>query len=341
MKTRASVIGSLILLGVLAVVPWVVSNSYIMHILILALIYLVVVAAWDLIMGFGGVFSFGQVAFFVIGAYAAGMLSVELHLSPWLAMVAGAGVTAGVAAALALPVLRVRGDYVALITYALALLLPTLIVQGSFLGTGGSAGLVGVPNLTIGSYAFSPLVKGPWFYGALVIAALSIFLIYRVILRSSFGLALTAMRDADGFAQSLGVNQYRTKILLFAASGLFTGLAGGYYAFYTAAVSQRLLGLDFFLLIMVMLTVGGLARYPGVIVGTFIFAFTSEYLKIAPEWRMVILGVIIIVAVLTLPQGLVALPTSIRQALDRRRRSNDSTPGPDKWTHAERSGSAG
>ena len=341
MKTRASVIGSVVLLGVLAAVPWVISNSYIMHILILALIYLVVVAAWDLIMGFGGVFSFGQVAFFVIGAYAAGMLSIQLGFSPWLAMAAGGVITAGVAAALALPVLRVRGDYVALITYALALLLPTLIVQGAFLGTGGSGGLVGMPSLRLGGFVFSPLTKGPWYYVALGIAALSIFLIYRVILRSKFGLALTAIRDADGFAQSLGVNQYRTKIFLFAASGFFTGLAGGYYAFYTAAVSQRLLGLDFFLLIMVMLTVGGMARYPGVIIGTFIFAFTSEYLKIAPEWRMVILGAIIIVAVLALPQGLVGLPTSIRQFLQRRRRSNDTTAGPDKWTSTEDAGSSG
>jgi branched-chain amino acid transport system permease protein len=326
-KTRRSVVGSLLALVLFAAVPWFVANSYVMHIFILAMIYLVVVAGWDLIMGFGGVFSFGQIAFFVVGAYAAGILASQHGVSPWLAMPAGGLVAAVVAAVLALPVLRVRGDYVALITYALALLLPTIIVQGAFLGTGGSAGLVGMPTLHFFGIAFDPMTKGPWYYVALGIAAFSVFVIYFVIMRSKFGLALTALRDADGFAQSLGVNQYRTKVMLFAVSGFFTGLAGGYYAFYTAAVSQRLLGLDFFLLIMVMLTVGGMARYPGAIVGTFIFAFASEYLKVAAEWRMIILGSVIIVAILILPGGLVELPESIGAFVKRRRRGQPPGPG--------------
>lgn len=317
MRTRRSVIGTFVFFGVLAVVPLLTSNSYILHIFTLAMIYLVAVAAWDLIMGYGGVFSFGQVAFFVFGAYGAGIMTTQLHLSPWLAIVLGGCVAAAAGFAIGLPTLRVVGEYVALITYALHLLMPTLIVQGEFLGTGGTWGLWGLPTLGIGGYSFNLLDKTPWFYVALVIAALCIFGIYFFILRSSFGLALTALRDSEQFAGSLGINRNKTTLWLFSASAFITGVAGGYYVFYTAAVSQRLLGLDFFLILMVMLTVGGMARYPGVIIGTFAFAIASEYLRVAAEWRMVIVGTIIIVAILTMPGGLVQLPETVTRIVRR------------------------
>jgi branched-chain amino acid transport system permease protein len=312
MRTRRSVIGTLVFFAALALVPVFTSNSYILHIFTLAMIYLVAVAGWDLIMGYGGVFSFGQVAFFVFGAYGAGIMTTQLGLSPWLAMLIGGLLAAVAGVGIALPSLRVTGEYVALVTYALHLLMPTLIIQGEFLGTGGTWGLWGVPTLSIGGYSFNLLDKVPWFYVALAIALLCIFGIYYFILRSSFGLALTALRDSESFAGSLGINRHRTTLWLFAASAFVTGVAGGYYVFYTAAVSQRLLGLDFFLILIVMLTVGGMGRYPGVLIGTFAFAIGSEYLRIAAEWRMVIMGSIIIFAILLMPGGLVQLPETLR-----------------------------
>ncbi|MCL4369213.1 MAG: hypothetical protein M1337_08650, partial [Actinobacteria bacterium] len=94
---------------------------------------------------------------------------------------------------------------------------------------------------------------------ALTLAAFSVYVIYFRIIRSDFGLGLTALRDAEGFAVSLGVNEHRTKLTVFAASAFFTGLAGAFYVHYTGSVSQKLLGMDLFLLIMVMLIVGGWA----------------------------------------------------------------------------------
>ncbi len=85
-------------------------------------------------------------------------------------------------------------------------------------------------------------------------------------------------------------------------------------------MSQRLLGLDFFLILFVMLTVGGMARYPGVLIGTFVFAIGSEYLRIAAEWRMVIMGSIIVAAILVMPGGLVQLPETVRSLRQRVRR---------------------
>jgi branched-chain amino acid transport system permease protein len=282
-------------------------DLYTLHILVLALIWLVIVAAWDLITGYAGIFSFGQIAFFVIGAYVSGILSTTLAINPWLAMPAAALFTGLTGVAIGLPCLRVKGVYIAVVTYALHLVLPTAILRGEVYGTGGAGGLLGIPSLRIGGFAFGPLDKVRWYYAALVLATLCVYIIYFRIVKSNFGLALTALRDAGAFAASLGVNEHRTKLMVFALSGFFTGLAGAFYVHYTGSVSQKLLGMDLFLLIMVMLIVGGMGRYPGAVVGTFVFAVGNELLRMSGSFRLIILGAVIVVAMLVMPQGLMQL----------------------------------
>ncbi len=321
-------IGSLVGLGMLALVPQVVSDTYTLHIFVLALIYLVVVAGWDLITGFAGIFSFGQVAFFVIGAYVSGIVAKEVGVTPWLAMPLAGVVTGLVGIGIGLPCLRIRGAYVAVVTYALHLFLPTLILRGGRFGTGGAGGLLGVPGLRIGDYVFSPLDLAPWYYTALAISAVSLYLIYFRIVRSSFGLSLAALRDAEDLAKSLGVDEYRTKLTVFALSASFTGLIGGFYVHYTASISQRTLGMDFFLMLLVMLTIGGMGRYPGVVLGTFIVTFASEWLRVSGSLRLIILGLIIIAAILLMPRGLVGALDSLLARLRRGRQGSGGSAGP-------------
>lgn len=306
-RFSARVHGSLIGLALLALVPLFMRDLYTLHILVLALIWLVIVAAWDLITGYAGIFSFGQIAFFVIGAYVSGILSTTLAINPWLSMPAAALFTGLTGLAIGLPCLRVKGVYIAVVTYALHLVLPTAILRGEAYGTGGAGGLLGIPSLRIGGFTFGPLDKVRWYYAALVLATLCVYIIYFRIVKSNFGLALTALRDAGAFAASLGVNEHRTKLTVFALSGFFTGLAGAFYVHYTGSVSQKLLGMDLFLLIMVMLIVGGMGRYPGAVVGTFVFAVGNELLRMSGSFRLIILGAVIVVAMLVMPQGLTQL----------------------------------
>lgn len=321
--------GSIVFLCGLALAPLVVRDAYLLHIFILALTWLIVVAAWDLITGYGGVFSFGQIAFFVIGAYASGILTKSTSLSPWFGLLAGGLVAAVAGVAIGIPCLRVRGVYVAVVTYALHLVLPTAILRGESFGTGGAGGLLGIPPLGLAGSAFSPLDKIPWFYTGLALAALSLYLIYFHLLPSPFGLGLKALRDSEDLAQSLGVNEYRTKIAVFAASAFFTGVAGAFYAHYTGSLSQRLLSMDLFLLIMIMLTVGGMGRYPGAVLGTLIFTFANEFLRISGSLRLIITGGIIILAILAMPEGLVQVGDVAWRRLRRRvgRPEAESTEG--------------
>lgn len=307
-------LASLLGLALLALVPLVVSDAYTLQIFTLALIWLMVVAAWDLITGYAGVFSFAQVAFFVIGAYASGMISGQFAISPWLTMPLAGLVAALVAVLIGIPCLRVKGVYVALVTFSLQLVLPTFILRGESFGTGGSGGLFGIPELRIGGFVFSPLDQVPWFYTALVLASITVYLIYFRILRSHFGVAIAALKDAEGFAKSLGVNESRATLLVFGYSGFFTGLAGAFFAHYTGSVSQDLLGMSYFLLFLVMLTVGGMGRYPGAIIGALFFTFANEYLRISGTARQIIIGAIVILAIVTMPKGVVpAIITGYRK----------------------------
>lgn len=308
-RTRQDLAILLALFTGLALLPIAVGDSrVIMHLLVLCLIWAMVAAAWDLMMGFAGIFTFGQVAFLVVGAYASAILSMDYGLSPWLSMPVAAGIAALVGMLIALPCLRLKGAYVALATFALHMVLDPVIKSdiGRAIGTGGSQGLIGIPSPVIGDYQFNTIERMPWFYVALVLALLSLLAIYRVI-HSRWGLAFMAVRDSTPFARALGVDDFRYRMLVFAISAFITGFAGAFYAHYVGVLSTRILGLELFLMLMVMLVIGGLGRFPGAVFGAFITVFLNYWLQPLETWRPVIFGAIVLVLVIAMPRGIVGL----------------------------------
>jgi branched-chain amino acid transport system permease protein len=310
-------------LVVLLVLPiFLGNNPYIMYILILCLIWAVVAAAWDLIMGYGGVFSFGQVAFFAIGAYTTALLTktgpktLDIGISPWLGLLLGGVVAAVVGILIALPCLRLRGIYPALVTFALHETLIPLILLGEPIGTGGVGSCVNIPPFQLGGYTFTPLDRVPSYYVALAISAVLIFVIYKVI-HSSFGRAFVALRDDEPFAKSLGIDEHKHRVILFGISAFITGIAGAFYAHYCGLISHQILGLDIFILLLVMVIIGGLGRFPGAVIAAFIFTFANEFLRPLEAFRPVILGGIIIAAIIFTPQGLGGIPDIVRPFIRR------------------------
>lgn len=321
-RSRQDLAVLLVLFAVLAVLPvFVGGDRVVMHLLILCLIWAIVAAAWDLMMGFAGIFTFGQVAFFVVGAYASAILSMNLGVVPWLSMPIAAVVAAAVGVLIALPCLRLKGAYVALATFALHMILEPLIKSdiGRAIGTGGSQGMIGIPPLAIGDYQFNSMDRIPWFYTALVLALVALVVIYRII-HSRWGLAFIAVRDSTPFARSLGIDDFRYRLLVFGASAFITGFAGAFYAHYVSVLSTRILGLDLFLMLMVMLVIGGLGRFPGAVFGAFITVFLDHWLQPLDTWRPVIFGAIVVVLVVGMPGGVVGLLMSGSDRLRRRPR---------------------
>jgi branched-chain amino acid transport system permease protein len=281
------------------------SDPYIMHLLILSLIWGALVVNWDLMMGFCGIYSFGQIALFVIGAYGSGMVTVHLGVSPWLGILIG-GLTAGLFGfLLGLPSLKLTGLYVTILTFAFhEALNPVLNSEpGRAFGTGGQMGLLGIPPYEILGYTFSPVDKLPWYFTALVVSFVIFFVVYKII-HSHIGLAFTALHDAEPFAKSLGVDEYRYKLMAFTFSAFLTGMAGAFYASYSALMSTRLLGLDMFLILLFMVIVGGIGRFPGSVMAAPFVIFLNDALRPLGTWRLVTFGAIVILFVLFAPRGL-------------------------------------
>jgi len=287
----------------LCILPTFVKSGFIIHIFIMTFILSAVVAAWDLIVGYAGIFSFGQVAFFTIGAYGSAITSMQLGVSPWLGIILG-GISAGIVGLIiGIPCLNLKGLYVALVTFTLHLSLTAFIYLGKPIGTGGSHSLTGIPSLNIGTYVFTIMNRVPTYYVALALSSVVIFIVYKII-HSSFGMAFTALRDSENFSKSIGINEYKYKIIVFGLSSLLAGIMGGFYSHYVGLISHNLVGLDLIILLLVALIVGGLGKFPGSIIATYIIVFLNEYLRPLEEYRAIILGVIIIAAIILLPGGI-------------------------------------
>lgn len=296
----------LIVYGALSILPiFLRGNPPIMHILIMIMIWAIVASHWDLIIGYAGVFTFGNVAIYVIGAYASAMLTMQLGISPWLGILAGGVIAAGVGVLISLPCLRLKGAYVALLTFALHMILKPFFQSdvGRAIGTGGTQGLLTIPPLSIGGYTFSSLEPVPWFYVTLGLSLVSLLAIYKII-HSPWGLVFTAVRDSETLAKSAGVDVYRYKVIVFGITSFFTGMAGALYAHYIGVLSTRVLGLDFFLLLMVMQVVGGMGRFPGALLGAIIVTFANEELRAVGVYRLVIFGTMVVTLVVLAPRGI-------------------------------------
>lgn len=318
--------------GAMALAGSFITDSYLQHVLILCFLWCMVAAAWDLALGFAGIFNYAQLVFFAAGAYAAAMLALKLGVSPLLSIAAGSVIAGVVGLLVGLPCLRLKGEYVALFTFAVHLAMPPLIQQTKGLGSGGTMGLFGVPPINLFGAVFSSQNKIAWYYLTLAAAAVCVHFIYFVLLRSKTGRAFVALRDSEHFARSLGVNEFKYKLLAFTLSAVITGFAGALYAHYTSVVTPKILGNEFFLLVMVMLAIGGIGRFPGAVLGAFIVTILNELLRGTGTFRLLILGLLVVFTLLLLPNGIVSLRTQmtklagfLRRVRDKRRQSTSVT----------------
>lgn len=296
------------------------GNLYLMNIFITCLIWAVVAASWDLIIGFAGIFTFGQVAFFVIGAYGSAILTRATGISPWFGILFGGMLAGAMGILVGLPCLRLKGAYVALVTFAVHMILEPFLKSnaGRAIGTGGSPGILSIPPLSLGRYEFSSLNLVPPYYAVVVLSLIFLLIIYKII-NSTWGLAFVALRDSELFASTLGIDGFKYKLMVFGISAFLAGAMGAFYAHYVGMLSTRILGLELFLILMVMLVVGGMGRFPGAMIGSFITISVSELMRPLETYRLVIFGAIVILLVQFLPRGITGLlfPITGRSPLDR------------------------
>jgi branched-chain amino acid transport system permease protein len=268
------------------------------------LMFVALAAAWNLIGGFAGYACFGQVGFFGLGGYTAAVLMSRLHLSFWLSM-ALAAVLAGLFAALVgAPLLRLKGHYFAVATLGVAEGLREVVINVPDL-TGGGAG-ISIPSVS--ADAPTRWLGNDGFYVLFLLLAVAVVGVSTLVSSSRAGYALRAIHQDEDAAGAMGVNTTVAKTLAFAGSAALTGAVGAAYAFQQVTIfPERLFDVDITVLMVVMVVIGGSGTVLGPLLGAVGLQFLSEYLRQNyTEVHVFILGGIIILAVVLLPQGAVS-----------------------------------
>lgn len=307
-----SLLLALVVVAALAV-PFVVQDSYWRHLFIIAFIYAIVASNWDLSLGYAGIFNFGHIAFFGIGVYVTGLAAKLLGMDPWVAMAFG-GLAASLAGALvALPVLRLKGIYVILVTFAFSQFVLQLVLSQSDV-TGGTQGLVRIPTISAFGYNFLRDQRFGYYYVALaLLVASTVFL--RLLVGSNFGMSLRALRDNEDYALARGIPTGMQRLKVLVASAFFTGVAGGFYATYLRVASPEVFGFSTVALVLSMVLVGGISTIYGPIAAAVLLTLGTESLVHFAgmnESRFMLVAVLMLVILLFFPRGLASLLTKTR-----------------------------
>jgi ABC-type branched-subunit amino acid transport system permease subunit/pimeloyl-ACP methyl ester carboxylesterase len=305
----------LLALAILAIIPLLFTETYARHTLILVFIYAILASNWDISLGLGGVVNFAHMAFFAIGLYSYGIIAKIFGIDPWIALVLAPVLAIVFAALLAVPVLRLEGIYVILVTIAAAQLLLQIVVSQSDY-TGGTSGMVLLPRLTLGDYRLSSDGRIGYFYLALLLLAASTAFLYKLE-RSALGRAIKALRDNKYYAIARGVSEGRIRLLTLCASALFPGLAGGLYGAYLRVASPDVFGLGFLTITLSILLLGGISTIWGSLIAAFVITILAQVLGDYGSWRSIIIAVLIIAVVVIYPGGLFAAMQELWGAANR------------------------
>ncbi|MEW5912574.1 MAG: branched-chain amino acid ABC transporter permease [Thermodesulfobacteriota bacterium] len=294
--------------------PWLISDRYIQHLLVMSLIFVIFASSWNLLTGYAGQLNLGHAAFFGIGAYTSALLALKLGVPPWIGLFLGGFLAAGSGFVLGIPSLRLSGPYLAITTIGFAEILRLVAMNWVSL-TRGSLGLYGVPPLP-GFFGIQFTTELTFYYVALAGAALALFC-FRRLTRSEFGLSLQAMREDEQGAESIGVSTNRFKLTVFTVSAFFGGFSGALLAHYQRLISPDLLSLHETFQALTMTIIGGLGTLTGPVIGAVLLTFLSEGLRFVEDVvkidvRLIIYGALLVVTILFMRGGIVGLWERLR-----------------------------
>ncbi len=288
-------------LAVLLVIVPLLGNAYYTSVLIIIGIHAIVTVGLCLLMGYTGQISLGQAAFYGLGAYIAAILSKTYHVNPWLAMVVAVIATAAFAFAIGFPIFRLRGNYLAMATLGLGIIVWILFRELASV-TGGQVGFPGIPDLSIAGFSFITDFR---FYYLVWGFCLAVMFISQNIVGSRMGRAMKAIRDSESASQSLGINATLIKVKILALSTAYAALAGSLYAYYVGFIDPQPFNFLFSIRLVVMAVVGGLASIWGAIFGATTVRFMTEFLHPFGDIDVVLFGLILMVVIILSPQGVI------------------------------------
>jgi branched-chain amino acid transport system permease protein len=309
-------------LAFLASVPLWLANLYVLHVLVVTGIFIIAAMSLNLLLGYTGQLSLGHVAFFGIGAYASSLVSLgfSVHLLPewevgldpkpvWLGMLTGIALAAVSGWAIGRIAFKVRGAYFVIVTVSFAEVVRLVALNWVEL-TQGPMALNNIPTLTLGipGLAEVSFLRKPATYWLVLAVAVVCYVVIRRLVHSRAGRAMVALRENEPLAASIGVDVTRTLVLATVVSAAMAGAAGALYAHYVRIVDPDVFLFIYTVTMVIMVVTGGKGTLAGPVVGGVIFGLLPETLRslqIGPEVQWVVYGVLMVLVVYFLPEGIV------------------------------------
>jgi branched-chain amino acid transport system permease protein len=296
-------------LPVLFILALPILGSYPSEILDNVGIYVLMGLGLNIVVGFAGLLDLGYVAFFAIGAYTMGVLTSPemtwhpLQLGFWGALPIAVLMATLWGVILGIPVLGMRGDYLAIVTLGFGEIIRLLALSDALKPfIGGSNGITGIPKPSLGPIALD--TPQTLYYLILAACLLAVFVSTRVK-DSRLGRAWMALREDEDVAEAMGIDLVRTKLMAFATGAAFAGLAGAIFASKLTSVYPHSMQLLISINVLCVVIVGGIGSIPGVVVGAIFLIGLPEILREFAEYRLLLYGAALVIMMLTRPEGLV------------------------------------
>jgi len=277
-------------------------NNYIVEVLWGAMFYMLLALGLNIIVGYCGMCDLGYAAKFAVGAYTTGILIKSFGWSFWLTLPVSAAVSVLAAVLIGAPTLKLRSDYLAIVTLGFAEIVR--ITARNLEITGSASGLTSISRPEFFGLHLTQITH--WYYIFLMLVVLFVFISNR-IRNSRFGRALTYIREDEDAAQAMGVNTTRYKLYAYIIGAVLGGITGSFFAVRMGSISPGSFDFTQSANIMLAVILGGMGKIPGVIAGAAFFAIFPEVFRDVPivgDMRMLFFGLLLIIVMITRPQGL-------------------------------------
>jgi branched-chain amino acid transport system permease protein len=313
-RTSLMIAGGIV---VAAAMPFVVTNSYLFHLLIMAVIWSILATSLNLVLGYTGLLSLAHGAFFGLGAYTSALLVTKAGWNFWATIPPAMAVAALVGMLLGLLTLRLAGHYFAISTLSFGIVVSLILEKWDDL-TEGPRGISSIPAPTpislfgLGEVQFESNTAK--YYLAVATLGICLLFVWRLV-HSPIGRALEAIRQNELLASCLGVDLVFYKLLAFSVSAAMAGLAGVLYSVYITYINPADAGLWNGFYAVMYIVIGGMGTFWGPMIGALFLVTLPEFLRMFQDYRLLLLGILLILTITFLPDGIMGGAAALRRRL--------------------------
>lgn len=303
-KTRQYRLPGLIAIGLMLIALPFLASMYHTSIITTALIYVILGLGLNVVVGLGGLLHLGYAAFYAVGAYTYALLHFHFGISFWMALPLGALLSGILGLLIGFPVLRLRGDYLAIVTLAFGEI-TRLILENWNDFSFGPSGIANISRPAIAGVKMKlPQATIFIYFIAVAMVAITIFIVHRLE-NSRIGRAWEAMREDEIASQSMGIDLTKTKLLAFSIGAVWAGFVGVLFAAKTTFINPASFTVWESITVLCVVVIGGMGSIPGVIVGALLFTLLPEFLRSVSEYRMLVFGITLVIMMIFRPGGMI------------------------------------